>query len=94
MSGSGVLSPGRDHRGGFLTVNGNRWCAACGHEHGRSFLCPEYSPEIVELIKAEEELLDKVTELTLLPYGVPGDGISDLLTPFVARGLRKRGERG
>lgn len=66
---------------GFLTESGNRWCATCGREHGRSFICASYSEDIVALIKAEEELRDLVP----LPYGVPGDGISDLLAPFTRR---------
>lgn len=56
-------------------TTGTRWCAACNRKHGQSFICASYTPDIVALIKTEEQERDT----DLLPFGVPGNGVSQLV---------------
>lgn len=65
---------------GQITRPGCRFCASCNREHGAEFICPSYSPAIVETVRS-------YVSSSPLP-GQSGDGISSLVASMSRRSIR------
>lgn len=70
----------REPQDGQITRPGCRFCASCDREHGAEFICPSYSPVIVEAVRS-------YISPEPLP-GQSGDGISSLVASMSRRSSR------
>lgn len=59
-------------KNGELMAGNRRWCSTCDRPHGKSFICDSYSRDLKEEIMKEDST-------TSLPYGVSGNGISQII---------------